>query len=423
MMFPKNPFSTHEKTALVLAGGGLTGVVYEMGALRAIDDLLIDRTVNDFDIYVGTSAGSIVASGLANGISPEVLLQAIDGTHPEIQPIKRQHIYNMNSRELMRISMRLPRTLTSAWAHYLRNINDMTFLDLLWSLAEILPSGIYDGMALEEYLRKMLTEFGQSNRFDDLDRDLFIIATDLDTGDRAVFGQGYSNDVPISMAIAASSALPIVYKPVKIGDKEYIDGGMRGNASLDLAIEHGAKLVICINPMVPYDNSDRQSIPFFGPDGGYLSEKGIQAISNQVTRIIGHSSLHYHVKHLRRQHSDVDIILIEPHADDFQMFFYNIMRYSSRLTVARHGFEAVTIDLAEDFPTYKQILARHNIPITRRLVIQELAEIQNSGYDPGVLQRVLEARQPGCGRGRKDSAQCRLSQSLAQLDMILEQMA
>ncbi|HBY07625.1 MAG TPA: hypothetical protein DEH22_07510, partial [Chloroflexi bacterium] len=117
------------------------------------------------------------------------------------------------------------------------------------------------------------------------------------------------------------------------------------------------------------------------------------------------------------------IILIEPHADDFQMFFYNIMRYSSRLTVARHGFEAVTIDLAEDFPTYKQILARHNIPITRRLVIQELAEIQNSGYDPGVLQRVLEARQPGCGRGRKDSTQCRLSQSLAQLDMILEQMS
>ena len=50
------------KTALVLAGGGLTGAVYEIGALRAIDDLLVDRTVNDFDIYVGTSAGALVAS-------------------------------------------------------------------------------------------------------------------------------------------------------------------------------------------------------------------------------------------------------------------------------------------------------------------------------------------------------------------------
>ncbi|MGQ9490058.1 MAG: patatin-like phospholipase family protein [Anaerolineae bacterium] len=50
------------KIALVLAGGGMTGAVYEIGALRAIDDLLVDRTVNDFDIYVGTSAGAIVAS-------------------------------------------------------------------------------------------------------------------------------------------------------------------------------------------------------------------------------------------------------------------------------------------------------------------------------------------------------------------------
>jgi len=417
-----NTASNQEKIALVLAGGGLTGVVYEMGALRAIDDLLVDRTVNNFDIYVGTSAGAIVAAGLANGLSPEMLLQAIDGTHPEIQSIQRRHIFNMNSRELMRISMRLPLTLTSAWTHYLRNLNDMTFVDLLWSLAEVLPSGIYDGLALEKYINQLLIRAGQSNQFEDLARELYIIATDLDTGEREVFGKGHLADVPISLAVAASSALPIVYKPVKIRDKEYIDGGMRGNASLDLAIEHGATLVICINPMVPYDNRDRDSIPFFGPDGGYLSEKGIQAISNQVTRIIGHSSLHYHVKQLRRQHPNVDIILIEPHADDYQMFFYNIMRYSSRLTVARHGFESVTIDLAEDFPAYKQILAQHNIPITRRLVIQELAEIRASDYHPEVIQRVLEARQPGCGRGRKDSPQCRLSRSLAQLDLMLDQM-
>ena len=51
----------------------MTGAVYEIGALRAIDDLLVDRNVNDFDIYVGTSAGAIVASFLANGISPETM--------------------------------------------------------------------------------------------------------------------------------------------------------------------------------------------------------------------------------------------------------------------------------------------------------------------------------------------------------------
>jgi predicted acylesterase/phospholipase RssA len=60
-----------EKTALVLGGGGFTGGVYEMGALRAFDLLAVNRTVNEFDIYVGTSAGAFVASMVANGITPE----------------------------------------------------------------------------------------------------------------------------------------------------------------------------------------------------------------------------------------------------------------------------------------------------------------------------------------------------------------
>ncbi len=410
------------KTALVLAGGGLTGVVYEMGALRAIDDLLIDRTVNDFDIYVGTSAGAIVASGLANGYTPEMLLQTIEGSHPEIQPLSRNHIFALNSRDLLRSGMRLPGTLTGAWVHYLRNCNDMSFVDLIWSLTEILPAGIYDGMALEKYLRQLFDQNGYTNYFRRLHRELYIIATDLDTGERAVFSKKSNAHVPISLAVTASSALPIVYKPVKIGENEYVDGGMRGNASIDVAIEHGASLIICINPMVPYDNRGRQSIPFFGPDGGYLSEKGIYAISNQVSKIAGHASLHYHVKQLRRRHPEVDIILIEPHADDYEMCFYNIMRYSSRLTVGRHGFEAVTLDLAEDFATHKQTLAQHGIPISRRLVIQELAEIQESGYDPETIQRVLEARQPGCSRGKRGTPHCQLNSSLAQLDLILDQM-
>ncbi len=300
------------KTALVLAGGGLTGVVYEMGALRAIDDLLMDRTVNDFDIYVGTSAGAIVASGLANGYTPEMLLQTIEGSHPEIQPLSRQHIFALNTRDLLRSSLRLPSTLTSAWAHYLRNYGDMSFVDLIWSLTEVLPAGIYDGMALEKYLRQIYNSDGYTNYFRRLQRELYIIATDLDTGERAVFSKKNMAHVPISMAVTASSALPIVYKPVRIGENEYVDGGMRGNASIDVAIEHGANLIICINPMVPYNNSDRHSIPFFGPDGGYLSGKGIQAISNQVSKIAGHASLHYHVKQLRRQHPEVDIILIDP---------------------------------------------------------------------------------------------------------------
>jgi NTE family protein len=410
------------KVALVLAGGGLTGAVYEIGALRAIDDLLVDRTVNDFDIYVGTSAGALVASALANGISPDEMLQAFDGSHPEMQPLKRRNVLDFDNGEFLRRLRRLPRTLWAAGSHYLRHLDDMTLFDVLWSLSEALPAGLYDGMALESYVRRALTTLGRSNRFDDLPRDLYIIATDLDTGERAVFGPGMGSDVPISLAVAASSALPVLYKPVRIGAGEYVDGSLRGNASLDLAIEQGASLVLCINPLAPYDNSARDAIPFLGADGGYLSEKGAQAIANQATRITFHAQLSYHIKQLRRQHPEVDIISIEPRARDPQMSFYNIMRYSARLAIARHGFESVTLDLAEDYARYKSILARHGIPLSRRLVISELAQIEASGHDPQVIRRVLEARMPSCNRRRRDTPACRLSRALAELDLALETM-
>jgi NTE family protein len=410
------------KTALVLAGGGLTGAVYEIGALRAIDDLLVDRTVNDFDIFVGTSAGALVGSFLANGVSPEEMLTVLAGKNQEIEPIQRQHIFGLDWRELAKWGVRLPARLAKAWSHYLRNIDDMTLFDLLWTLSETVPPGLYDGLNLETYIRETLAELGHSNHFDSLNRELYIIATDLDTGDRAIFGPQAHNEVPISMAVAASSALPVLYKPVRIGDDEYVDGGLRGTASLDLAIEQGATLVVCINPLVPFDHHNRSQIPMVSSNSVHLSDKGIQSITNQTIRILSYAGLHYHIKQLRRSHPAVDIILIEPQQGDYQMFFYNIMRYSARMLIAQHGFESVTIDLAKDYPIYKQILARHNIPISRRLVITELNEIHQSGNDPNVIRRVLEAKSAGCGQKRQHTPLCILNRTLAELEMALERM-
>ena len=70
------------KTALVLGGGGFTGAVYEIGALRALDLLAVNRTVNEFDIYVGTSAGSFVASLAANGVTPEEMMRVVNRQVP-----------------------------------------------------------------------------------------------------------------------------------------------------------------------------------------------------------------------------------------------------------------------------------------------------------------------------------------------------
>jgi NTE family protein len=161
------------KLALVLAGGGMTGAVYEIGALRAIDDLLVDRSVNDFDIYVGTSAGAIVASFLANGVSPEEMYSAIAGEHPAVPPIGREHVFSFNQREILRRGMSLPAKLAQASYGYLRNRKGSTLVDALWSLTDALPSGLYDGSALERYMRLALAAYGSSNDFRRLERELF----------------------------------------------------------------------------------------------------------------------------------------------------------------------------------------------------------------------------------------------------------
>jgi len=403
------------KTALVLAGGGLTGAVYEIGALRAIDDLLVDRTVNDFDVYVGTSAGSLVTSCLANGITTEQLMRIVDGSAQTIEPIGPKHLFRFDMKEFSRRALQWPRVMWGAWSHYLQHLDDMTVFDLLWSLSEGLPAALYDGLALEKYVRATFDRVGATNNFAELARKLFIIATDLDTGERRVFGEKDSCDVPISLAVAASTALPLVYKPVRVGEKEYVDGGLRGTASLDVAIEAGANLVICINPLVPFDNSERTAIPFLGKDGGYLSDKGMQAIASQVSRITIQAGLHYHIKQLRRAYPEVDIVLIEPRPDDHQMFFYNVMRYSARRTIAEHGFEAVTLGLAENHRFFRDILHRHNIPINRTLAQSELQEIRQSAYDQEVIKHVLERR-----TGEDIGVVDKLKRTLAELEIALE---
>ena len=94
---------TRSKTALVLGGGGFTGGVYEIGALRALDLLSVNRTVNEFDVYVGTSAGSFVAAAVANGVTPEEMMRVIVQQVPTSFPDARvSALLQPNYREFVR---------------------------------------------------------------------------------------------------------------------------------------------------------------------------------------------------------------------------------------------------------------------------------------------------------------------------------
>lgn len=412
------------KVALVLAGGGITGAVYEVGALRAINNILRDLTVNDFDTYVGTSAGALICALIANGFSPEEIIQTLDNRHPEIGGVNVRDIFRADVAEYLRSLLNIPRALWRLGAASLKHPLNIALSDIVWELARVLPAGLYDSEALERYVRRILEMPGRCNRFDFLHKELFIVATELDTGARAVFGQGGKGIVPISRAVAASSAIPVIYRPVRIFGKDYVDGGLHGTASLDLAIEAGAKLVICINSMVPL-NAERVF-----PNQHYMRSHGIQAIVNQTVRTLLHSTLRYHIKNLKAKYPDVDIILIQPEWDDERMFSHYPMHFGSRLALAEHGFSTVTNGLMQRLDYYQQILDRHGIALKPSIMERKFGARQLAGQDreqQTVEQRLLlvnsaVSQQSGNGEISFDlqSSLTRLEQNLSRLERLLE---
>ena len=134
------------KTALVLGGGGFTGGVYEIGALRALDLLSVNRTVNEFDIYVGTSAGSFVAGLLAAGLTPEEMSRVVNRQVPtpfqdvDLGALLRPNYADFATRALL-MPLRLAglaRSLAGRW-------REVSLMDVFTGLAEALPSGPVHG--------------------------------------------------------------------------------------------------------------------------------------------------------------------------------------------------------------------------------------------------------------------------------------
>jgi len=380
------------KTALVLGGGGFTGGVYEIGALRALDLLAVNRTINEFDVYVGTSAGAFIASMVANGITPEEMMRVINSDLPSpLSDISLGMLLQPNYGGFVRKSLTFPLRVAGVARGLLSHVREVSAVDIVNGLAGGLPSGVYSGRGIESYVEEALADPDRTNDFRLLDHELYLTATDLDSTERVVMGDGEWMDVPISTAVAASGALPMLYEPVRIDGREFIDGGIRSTTNIDVAVEHGAKFIVVINPVVPYVNDLRKRIPtIMGTRARRVSDMGFTAIGNQAFRLLSHERLHIAVQHWEERYPGVDIILIEPEFDDELMFGTSIMDYSARLEIAKHGFESVTLKLARDYERYKSIAERHGIEISARRVRHVLDQVEREHEPQSAWRRVLE---------------------------------
>jgi predicted acylesterase/phospholipase RssA len=380
------------KTALVLGGGGLTGGVYEIGALRALDLLSVNRTVNQFDVYVGTSAGSFVAALAANGITPEEMMRVVNQQVPtpfrdiDIGTVLTPNVleFAVGGLKLPWRALKLTRELAPNWRH-------ISAMDVVLGLIEDLPSGIYSGAGLERYVREVLSDPDRSDDFRAVEAELYLAATDLDTCERIVFGAEGWDDVPISTAVRASTALPMVYKPVKVHDRELVDGGIISTTNVDIAVHAGAKLVIVVNPIVPYVNDfSREVSTPFGSRPRHVSDMGLAQIGYQTFKLLAYQRLHEMARQWEQKYPDVDIVLIEPEPDDELMFQTSIMDFTKRVDIARHGFQSVTLKLAEDYEAYKEVLERHGIEISATRVRKVVKHVTREKEKTRAWRRILE---------------------------------
>jgi NTE family protein len=346
------------RVGLALAGGGALGAVYEIGALCALDEALDGFSAADVDCYVGVSAGAIVAALLANGRSPAQLVRMLAGHEPGAESFEPATLFAPAYGEWIRGGLRLPTRVLRTLRRLLSAETDDGILGAVNALAEAAPIALFDNTPLRRALREAFRAGGGTDDFRELSRRLLIVATDLETGRAIHLGEPGWDDVPISLAAQASSAVPGLYPPVAIKGHPCVDGVLLRTVHASLALDHGVELLLAVNPIVPVNT---ESAPRTA--AGDVIAHGLPAILSQTFRTLVHSRMEVGLKSYRDRYPDADVVLFEPQRDEYRMFFANIFSLSQRLEVCDLAYRSTRADLRARRRALAPILARHGVSL------------------------------------------------------------
>jgi predicted acylesterase/phospholipase RssA len=246
------------------------------------------------------------------------------------------------------------------------NPGDISLFGLLSTFGSVLPTGFFNNAPLERFLATAFSTGGRTNDFRKLKRQLYVVAMHLDSADVVVFGEPGYDHVPISSAIQASTALPGLYTPVEIDGKYYIDGVARRTVHASVALDAGADLLFCINPIVPVNIQLKQHADRLLSDnhpGPTLADRGLPSVLSQTFRAIVDSRKQTGFKKYEHTHPDADLLLIEPECDDTSLFFSNIFSFKNRHDVCEHAYQATRRHLRTRADEIAPMLARHNLTL------------------------------------------------------------
>ncbi len=361
------------RIGLALAGGGPLGAIYEIGVLAALSEALQGLDLNEMEVYVGVSAGSFIAAGMANGYTPHDLsrlfideAKSADRFDPALllRPALREYA--------KRLASLPPLIVEAAWEYVAR---PTTMIGSLERLGRALPTGLFDGEQIDRYLARIFAAPERSNDFRKLRHKLYIVAAELDTGESVAFGAPGVDHVPISRAVQASSALPGLFPPVDIGGHFFVDGALRKTLHASVALAHGVDLLLCVNPLVPF-YARHHSLG----EGGHrrrdhrlekLVEGGLPVVLAQTYRAIIHSRLDVGMERYKTTYPRADIVLFEPNRSDADMFFTNLFSYAGRRRLCEHAYQKMRRELWERRHELGPRLAKHGITIDAAVLRDE----------------------------------------------------
>jgi len=355
-----------KQIGLALGGGGPLGLIYEIGVLHALEDALGGIDFTDLHGYIGVSAGAYNAAFLASGMAPSHSREMIVQNKSPVFNLSPASMIRVSYKELLTLWQVLPRAYFHLLGSLIRHPKEVNLLDLMSKVSRALPASLFDTAFVETIMEELFVSVGTTNDFRELDKALYIVATQLDTGEVTRFGSEGNDHVPITRALQASQSVPGIFPPVKIDGEYYIDGGLKKSFHASCLFDEGADFIFCINPLVPYDKRLVETSDGRKPKS--LIDRDWRSITFQGVAQLAHSRLRLGLEQYKTQFPDRELILIEPSGGDETMFFSNLWSFKNRRNICEHAYQSTMRDLADNQKELRPILLRHGISMKIRVI-------------------------------------------------------